>query len=230
MDNKIKFAKFRQLIQRKTPCIIFIEDTNDPINNKINKQLDIYRKEFPFVLYYKIDIKDYTEWDENKSLYGPYNIIRFESNRITSVINGENTYELYKLFWQVYADSCTFYFDRYCRILHNEKRMSRTAKKCVLPPGILNSVENIVGETISKYLEADKFISRAPIFRLHKNSPLFNFKSTSWKLSKSQSEILNDRYKSKLNKSLKNKTLNLANLQNNQKDVHINDKYKLENS
>lgn len=117
MTELIRHVRFLYVIKRKTPCIISIENLDDKLNQHIHKLLDKIKKEFPFLLYYKISIAEYKRYHLNLSIYGPNNVISFQLGKITNVVDGTNYDDLYKLFWKVYFDSCTDNLDGFLKVL-----------------------------------------------------------------------------------------------------------------
>lgn len=118
LNNK----QFQYAIRRKTPCLISIEDKLDVLNIHIHHSINNLCKEFPLVLCYKIPINDYINYHLSKSIYSPQNLICFEMAMIKSVVDANNYWEMYKLFWQVYADSCAKSLKGYMKILCSENR------------------------------------------------------------------------------------------------------------
>lgn len=163
-------ADFKKVIKRKNPCIICIENKLDIEDTKIHKLIDNICKEFPLVLCYKIDIYNYNKYHESKSIYGPNNVIRFEIEKITSMVDGKNYLEINKLFWQVYADSCIYNIEAYMKILYREKRLP---KNYFLPYTRLEYIDHL-GESengiISQYLESKNIYYIKPRFSDNKNT------------------------------------------------------------
>lgn len=160
----LKQKAFLHAIKRKTPCLICIEDKNDAINCEIIKSVDNLCNEFPYVLCYKINIIDYEEYHLNKSIYGPHNLIRFEDEQITSVIDGNNYSEMYKLFWQVYFDACANNFEGYIKVLYAEKFIT-TYNRPMYNLEDLSFLEELEGGILSKILETKKLENCKPIFK-----------------------------------------------------------------
>lgn len=152
MAELIDHAKFLYVIKRKTPCIISIQNSKDSINRHIHNSLEILSKQFPFVLYYKLNINDYIRYQSNSSIYGPNNVISFKERKIKNVINGTNNEDLYKLFWNVYYDSCTNHVDKVIKILIVENRIP----KYLTPPCVtkeeLDILNDHVDEIINKFI------------------------------------------------------------------------------
>lgn len=165
----LKQSDFRIVIRRKTPCLICIEDNTDVKNYEIIKSINNLCHEFPFVLCYKITIHDYKKYHLNKSTYGPNNLIRFESENITSIADGNNYLEMYKLFWQVYYDACAKNFEGYLLVLYAEKFLVRH-KKPIYDIQDLNFIDDLVGEKLSKYLENKKSDFCKSVFKSRKFS------------------------------------------------------------
>lgn len=164
----LKHKSFKNVIRRKTPCIICIEDEKDTVNKKIHQNIISLCSEFPFVLCYKININDYDKYHLNKSTYGPNNLIRFECGKIKTVVDGNNYTEMYKLFWQVYVEACAYSYEGYIYILNAENRLP-FKKKMRFEEKDLDFVESEEGGIISKYLEYENKEYPTLVFSPHKN-------------------------------------------------------------
>lgn len=169
--------ELRKAIKRKTPCIICIENKNEKVNNYINVSVNKLCKEFPYVLCYKIDIQDYNDYHENKSSYGPNDVIRFQNYKIISVVDGTNFGDVQKLFMQVYHDSCLYNFEGYTRTLFYEDRLSKILYRPHLPDDALEICENLLGKIISKTMESKEESYPELKFSAHKYTPVFNIRN-----------------------------------------------------
>lgn len=162
----LKHKAFRIVIKRKTPCLICIYDKFSATNHKIHESINNLCNDFPFVLCYKITNQDYEEYHLNKTTYGPNNLIRFEDEKIISVVDGKNYSEMYRLFWQVYIDACANNFEGYLNILYAEKRLP-SQNRLIYDKNEISFLEEIEGGILSKFFDYEKKKYVKPDFKHH---------------------------------------------------------------
>lgn len=186
--KKVTNSSIIRLIERKTPCIISIESKNDPINIKIQNSLEKMCQLFPMVLCYKISIRDYKEFHRDKYTYTQYHIIRFRDSKIEAVVDGTSQEEVYKLFWQVYSDSCANHFPNYMKILVSEERIPKLYEQIHVEKDDIDFLGKFEDGEIARCVERiDRAYPMPNIARRKKGKELI--RKTKWEIKSVKSNI-----------------------------------------
>lgn len=121
MSHIISYSKYRYIIRRKIPCIIYYDDERYYKNAEILIIMEEMRRKYPLVLYYQVKWLDRpgitNNFGEKRS-----NIVCFKNGKKICTVSPYLSSEINNLFKTVYNDCVCNHFKEFNYILVRDKK------------------------------------------------------------------------------------------------------------